>query len=211
MNQGLKAWVALIGTVGLACQPSEPPQSAATQQARPATAAPTFAGSLDSVPRDSIVAYGRSLVYDTSHAGSDAQHLVARRNGQLVVGPYARIAPEARSHRLSREDMARGRVVARIDADGPYPERGIPAGVSFVWVDSSETGWRSVVVPENASQPMAAKPMIFVQHARAEPVAEEPAQARWSWSPAGGRMTECWDCVIFWCTSQSSEAVRLIR
>lgn len=209
MNRARRASIMMIGIAAMACQRTEAPP--ATQQARPATPAPPFTAALEGATRDSIIAYGRSLTYDTSHAASDAQHLVARRNGRLVLGPYARIAPESRSHRLNREDLARGRVVARIDADGPYPERAIPAGISYLWVDSVAAGWRSVVVPEDPSQPMAARPMLFVQHRRAEPVAEEPAQARWSWSAENGTIDDCWDCMIMWCQTQSGAPVRLIR
>jgi len=190
----------------------QPGTQAAQSQVPAATAAPGFTQQIEAVPRESIVAYGRRLSFDTSHAGSDAQHLVARRAGRLVTGPYARIAPEASSHRLARGDLARGRVVARIDSEGPYLERGIPTGVSYVWIDSSASGWRSVLVPEDVTQPMAEKPLRLVRHTRSQPVQEEPAQARWSWSVEGERMGECIWCPPWdWCQTQSSAAVRLIR
>lgn len=211
--------IRLVGFVGTfavitACSRREPEQAQVSAAAQvQASAAPSFQAPIDSLPRDSIIAYGRRLTFDTSHAGSDAQHLVARRGGRLVVGPFARIAPEDRLHRLRRADLAAGRIVARIDSDGAYPERGIAAGVNYLWVDSTASGWRSVVVPEDPGQPMAVKTLRFAAHGRALPAAEEPAQARWTWSPDGGAMAECYVCPPpdFWCIVQSSEAVRLIR
>ncbi len=202
----------LILVSGCRGAPEERPATPGAGGAGAATQAPLFAQGVEAVPRESVIAYGRRLTFDTSHAASDAQHLVTRRAGQLLIGPYARIAPEAGSHRLTRANLASGRVIARIDSDGPYPERGIPQGVSYLWVDSGAGGWRSIVVPEAVDQPMAEKPLLLVRHNRSQPIPAEPAQARWTWSAEGQRMGECFWCPPWdWCQTQSSAALRMIR
>ncbi len=115
--------------------------------------------------------------------------------------------------RLGRGELVRGRIVARIESDGAYAERGIPAGVSYVWVDSSSSGWRSVIVPEDSSQPMAVKPIHFTRHGRTETVSEPPAQARWTWWAASGGMGECFMCMPpeYWCIIHTSDSLVLIR
>jgi hypothetical protein len=116
---------------------------------RPVPAAP-FA-SFDAASRAELVAYGRSLTFDTSYHASDTRRLMSRMNGRIVEGPIGKVMPEIGSTSVGLEDMAHGRILWRIEVDDAYPEQGFAKGVNYIWVDSSATGWRAVVVPENAT------------------------------------------------------------
>ncbi len=173
------------------------------------TPPPPFAGLVNTTPRGAVLAYGRSLQFDTSHAAADAQHLVVRRDGQLVIGPYALLAPEMGSAGMQRSSLGAGRIVARITTDGPYPELGLATGENYMWVDSVQGGWRVVFVPADSSQPMASRPMGYREHRRVTPLAREPASARWTGTD---QPEPCWPCwPVGWCDTEMNAPITLIQ
>jgi hypothetical protein len=146
-----------------------------------------------------------------SHPASDAQHLVVRRGGQLVAGPYAHLAPQAGNENLTRDELGLGRIVARVVSDGPLPEAGIAAGTNYVWVDSLTGAFRIVMVPENATQPLVRLAMGFRAHQRAAPLAVESPTARWTAMPEASAPQMCWSCPLLWCYSDLSVTPSAMR
>ncbi|MGH7537064.1 MAG: hypothetical protein ACREMF_00390 [Gemmatimonadales bacterium] len=117
------------------------------------TAAPSFTMNVDSVSRDSILAYAISLHYDTVSGAGDEQRLMVGSScpGTCTYGPLARIEPQSGSHAADTADLAAGRIIARIiTTDSAYPKLGLRGGfTTYWWVDKKgpENNWRSVMVP----------------------------------------------------------------
>jgi len=160
-------------------------------QAPAATAAPPFSERVETVPRDTILAYAGRLAFDTSIAASDAQHLTLRRDDATVVGPFAQIAPERGAGSLSRAQLASGRIIARVSASDAYPPLGLSRGVNYLWVDSVPSGWRGVIVPANPVEQLQTMPLDYK---RDGPHTCWPPRAAWATSPfplAGGPAWVC--------------------
>lgn len=114
----------------------------------------------DSVPRDSILAYARSLVFDTNYGAGDSQRLMLgttcppwAMGGNCTYGPLASIQPQVGSYRIpDSATLAAGRIIARIvTVDSQYAKLGLRGGdTTYWWVDTKgPMGWRSVLVPSN--------------------------------------------------------------
>jgi len=117
-----------------------------------ATPPPHFA-TLREATRAELIAYGQSLQYDTTQPAMDARYLVVPRGGQLTIGPYATLAPEigaANTH----DGLSQGRIFARLTLSEALPEAGLPAGITYVWVDSAGPGLRAMLVPGVDSFPI---------------------------------------------------------
>ena len=88
-------------------------------------------------------AQARQLVADsvfdlTQHGVADSQHLVVTQPGPPVVralGPYARAWPRIDNHRQDPQDLV-GRIAALIVSDSAYAALSLPAGSSYVYVES---------------------------------------------------------------------------
>src|SRR2546422_476004 len=95
-----------------------------------------------------------------SEIGADSA-LVDFRQG-LIGGKdarRARIEPERRSFRLTAQQAAQGRIIARIRSDDTIPSLGLGPWWTWWWVDSIGTGgWRSVFIPENGKPPYHVPP-----------------------------------------------------
>jgi len=135
--------------------------------------------------RAAVLEYAHRLKFDSlPHGAGDRQRLttldpIARRD---VLGPLAQVLPERRARGNTWYSLERGRIVARITTDGPYTTLGLPAGVSYVWIDSlrpsdSTSIGRAIVIPEDASVAATRLPVLYWK----DPYAghgREPA-ARW--------------------------------
>lgn len=164
-------------------------------QAPAATAAPPFSARVETVPRDTILAYASRLAFDTSIAASDAQHLLLRRGDAVVVGPFAQIAPERGAGSLSKAQLASGRIIARVSASDSYPPLGLSRGVSYLWADSAPGGWRAVVVPANPAEQLRTVPLGYK---RGDSLALahtcSPTRAAWATSPYPLAGSPWWVC-----------------
>jgi hypothetical protein len=132
---------ALLGATG--CCPKTP---------RP-TPAPRFA-SFAAASRADLLTYARSLQFDTVQPAMDAQYLVYGDSAHLQVGPFAQLAPEIGAGSISAAALRAGRILARIVLDGPFPAGSLSTGATYVWVDSTPHGFRSIFVPESDSAPI---------------------------------------------------------
>ena len=120
-----------------------------------ATRGPSFpAESIRTVSLERIKAYANSLKFD-SVLGADSA-LVDFRQG-LIGGKTARLAriePESTSFRLTAQEAAQGRIIARIRSEDTIPSLGLGPAWTWWWVDSIGTGhWRSVLIPEHGKPP----------------------------------------------------------
>jgi hypothetical protein len=122
-----------------------------------------LAPSPEATSREAFLAYASSLEFigaDWDNQLGDEQPLVYPvgdpRNAAISAAtPVARVEPEARAKRLSREQAARGRVVGRILSTGSYEPLGVHAGVNYVWLDNlSGRAWRGLIIPANPAAPI---------------------------------------------------------
>lgn len=156
--------------------------------------------------REEALAYARQLEFaegDRHHWAWDQQHLDVvetdeQGNRQVVRGPLGTIWPEVNSHANSEEALERGRILARIELNAPYPKLGLPAGVSYLWVDTvpavqqpratrtagqaeaqDTARFRAVIVPEDPEAEPSVRPVYYIAQDKPLPM----ALARWRWSP----------------------------
>jgi hypothetical protein len=128
------------------------------------TRPPPFADRVEMVERGALVAYGRSLVFDTSFGVSDVRHLTWSEDGKVVLGPIAQLAPERGAHLVLRAQLAQGRILGRVRTSGAVRGLGLPQGESYLWADSVEGAFRWVVIPVNADEPLRAMPLHIETH-----------------------------------------------
>lgn len=117
----------------------------------------------DSTQFDDLLAYARRIPYESSAHGMADSALLTDTAGGLRVPVKAWIAPARGANfvsygNLSGTGRGQGRVVARVTVDTAgggvgYPLLNLPAGVSYVWVDSlalqDTTGhFRALIIPD---------------------------------------------------------------
>lgn len=143
---------------------------------------------------DSVLAYARRLGYDsTTHNAPDSTLIVDTVGGSVHI-TKAWIAPEAGAIYIPQHDLygtgpGKGRVVARIRVDTTYGHRGypelhLPAGVSYIWVDSLElhdtTGtFRAFVIPDSSGGSVVRLPAAHSHYFRSRWAFSNFAMARW--------------------------------
>lgn len=118
---------------------------------------PPFQGDIDRASRTEILAYARSLPYETSFGAGDDQRLLVRQDSVSRYGPNARIEAMKGAAGLTKEDLARGRFVARLlnrDQE-PYPKLALGSrDTTYWWVDSVATGqWRALYISSDSTIP----------------------------------------------------------
>jgi hypothetical protein len=142
---------------------------------------------------DSVLAYARRLGYDsTTHNAPDSTLIVDTVGGSVHI-TRAWIAPAAGANNVPQHELygtgpGMGRVVARIRVDTTYGHRGypelhLPAGVSYIWVDSLElrdtTGtFRAFVIPDPGDS-VIRLPALHSHYYRSRRAFSNFAMARW--------------------------------
>jgi hypothetical protein len=95
--------------------------------------------------------YASQLHFDSVAGAADARvvDFDEGRSGKNRASP-ARIEPEESSHLLSEEELAQGRIIARIFTKAQYPDAGVGPGWTWWWVDRNGAGgtWRSIYISE---------------------------------------------------------------
>jgi hypothetical protein len=132
-------WLLVAGVlaVGVGCQRGN--VGTRREQGPRATPAPTFQ-TIGAATRADLLAYAHGLQFDTTRPAMDAQHLLVPQGGHLAVGPYAELSPEIGTAAISHEDLAHGRILARLSLDQPCPQAGLARGATYIWVDSAAGG-----------------------------------------------------------------------
>lgn len=143
--------------------------------------------------RAAVLAYAATLQFDTITHGADDRQALTLVDSSAVppkdtVGPIGTIWPEQNTHRNSPSDlMGVGRIIARIHSTHPYPRLGLPAGISYLWVDSlvmvtRDSGrGRMIIIPADSTQPISRRDMKFLRDPHGAP--ERQAMARWKYYP----------------------------
>jgi len=116
---------------------------------------PPFQGDIDRAPRADVLAYARGLPYETSFGAGDDQRLLVRQDSIIRYGPNARIEAMKGAAGLTRDDLARGRIVARLLNRDQEPYAKLALGsrdTTYWWVDSVATGqWRSLYISSDST------------------------------------------------------------
>ena len=88
--------------------------------------------------------YAESLRFDPVYGAADSQR-VNWRSGRLDGGKWSVIEPEEGAWALDSNQLAEGRVIARIKSDTVYKQLGYGRRWTYWWVDKrGQRGWRSV-------------------------------------------------------------------
>lgn len=114
-----------------------------------ATLKPTFtAENILTVSLDSVKKYADRLQFDEG-LGADSE-LVDFERGQIGTGTSAKIEPERGSYRLEAQDLAAGRIIARIRTATEVRKLGFGPWWTWWWVDKHGPGgtWRSIYIAE---------------------------------------------------------------
>jgi hypothetical protein len=141
--------VATTATIGALSASTSSVRAHASHEGARATPAAPFA-SLEAATKVEIMAYARSLTFDTSHHAADNRRLPGLRSD--ADGPWATLAPEVGSATLSDDAVARGRIVGRITVDGPQTALGLAKGDNYIWVDKIAGQFRMIVIPAAATK-----------------------------------------------------------
>ena len=116
------------------------------------------AESILTVSLDRIKRYADNLHFDEG-LGSDSE-LVDFERGQIGTGTPAKIEPEVDSYLLDRQDLASGRIIARIRTATEVRQLGFGPWYTWWWVDKHGPGdtWRSIYIAETEKSPADRRP-----------------------------------------------------
>jgi hypothetical protein len=203
------AAVLAAGALSLACrlERGEYPGGAAPPPAgaREGAAKGDFAG---------VVAYARTLPYDTLRGSGDRQRLMLgtrcspwEKGSDCRYGPLVTIQPEHDAHRIPDTlDLARGRVVARVTtADSAYAKLNVwPNDTTYWWMDRVGRKWRAVLLSSNPEHPAVIDTnAVWHPSERGGPAVWRQAIARFAWSD---RDESLWATCLAWgCCSLGDE------
>jgi hypothetical protein len=158
-----------------------PPGGTQSQVGRQDIPAPPWRGPIDSVSLAQVVAYARSLMYDTTRTAQDSVQL---RSGS-VVGPYAHIQEVAGTSGMPMAVVDSGRVVARVVrlTPGDFPPLGIRADTTYLWLDLVDDSARALWIPGDTTGSLGPEPVRrhYLRQGAAEHEAEAGiAGAKWT-------------------------------
>lgn len=129
--------------------------------------------------RSEVIAYARTLDFDTASDASDSRRLSSLPCSNCTFGPVATIQPERGTVSLTPAELATGRIIARIlnrDAEAWSDFALTPNDTTYVWVDSLAGGWRMIYVPNQQEAQMLVRPMVISHHPE---TLHDRAEARW--------------------------------
>lgn len=197
MSALIRIVVAVVTTgVATACRTERveqvPPPAAPPADVRAGAAKGDFAP---------VVAYARTLEYDTVAGAGDRQRLMVGRRcppwapgGDCRYGPLARIEPQSHAHQIPDTfDLAAGRVVARIiTTDSAYRKLNLRANdTTYWWVDrpgGREGNWRAVFLSSDPGVHPVIVTNARLWHLAGRRSAERPyTERRYSWGHASAR------------------------
>ena len=162
------------------------------------TRAPPFDTDVNEITHSELLAYGRSLDYDTVAGAGDRQRLMLGNcPANCRHGPLVRIEPERGTAALEIDDLAKGRIIGRIineDTLG-YPKLRLqPRDTVYWWVDRVDRdkgAGRSLFISTVDSTSGRQQPgaLVFTVHSEYQ---WRQAIARWVWSDADeGSWSSC--------------------
>jgi hypothetical protein len=133
---------------------------ACTKEPRP-TPAPPFAGKpIAGVPNSDVVAYARTLQFDSTAPGADTI-TIRTPTGDTI---HLTAAPEVGAAALSDSAAEAGRVIARVHSSAPFGPLGASAGTTYFWVSGSGENARGVMIPEDSLSRRYDRPLLLRTH-----------------------------------------------
>jgi len=147
-------------------------------------------------------AYVPRLQFDTtSYAGDEQRLMLGHYPGDAHYGPLVRIEPESRAYLLSRDDLAHGRIIARLInySDEPYPKLGLaPHSVTYWWaqVPEGKFAGRSVFISaDNKTGRIVSRTVTTLTFEEHPGRAYAARASRWIWSDDDEKgWTPCGGC-----------------
>jgi hypothetical protein len=145
--------IGIVVTLASGCskgnhKPPQEPQAA--YGTKPSYPAPKFAAeSVLTVSFHRIRAYADSLHFETTLGAADELPIdFERRRIGTERGSQTRIEPESTSYQLSEQELAQGRIIARLRSEAEVPKLGLGPRWTWWWVDQHgpEGSWRSVFI-----------------------------------------------------------------
>ena len=148
--------IGLVVTWAGGCSKGEqrPPQEPqAAYGTKPNYPKPTFpAESVLTVSFDRIRAYADSLHFETTLGAADELLIDFKRDRVGTErAQVMRIEPESASYRLLSQELAQGRIIARLRSGAEVPKLGLGPRWTWWWVDKHgpRDTWRSVFIAES--------------------------------------------------------------
>ncbi len=166
---------------------------AACAEIRTPAPSPLVTNAAAPAQRAAVLAYAKSLQFDTiTHGAGDQQALTLLDSSAVppkdTIGPIGTILPERNTHHNTEADLSGvGRIVARIYSTGPYPKLGLTRGLTYFWVDSlvmitPDSGrGRAIFIPADSSQPVTIRALKFTTDRGG--ARERQPMARWRYYP----------------------------
>ncbi len=131
-----------------------------SHQVRP-TPAPPFAGKpIDSVSTADVIAYAGTLQFDSTRPASDTLTVITPP-GDTV---HLEVEPELGSGALSKEDVAAGRIIARVHSNVAFPPLGLGAGTTYFWINGAGERAHGVMIPADSQFRRFTRPLIVRDH-----------------------------------------------
>ena len=153
----------------------------------------------DAGNRGDVIAYARTLDFDTASDAGDTRPLSTPACVACAVGPLATIQPERGTVSLSQAELASGRIIARIvnrNAEGWSDLALTPRDTTYLWVDSLAGSWRMMFVPNRKDAEMVVRPMRIKYHPA---TGHDRAEARWRISSRTGAVQPWERCIKTGC------------
>lgn len=162
-----------------------------------ATPAPPVPITQGDSARRAILAYGRTLQFDTSEYVTDEQYLLLPSPTGVTVGPWLSVSPAVGSTALTHEAVVAGRIIGRAILRG---RRGTVT--AYLYVDSTAAGRRALWAAEG--YPLMIGSLKIHERTRGAPNIKQP--------PTALSAFVCWPCSFTWCgdTTMSRSLSRVI-
>jgi hypothetical protein len=129
-------------------------------QVRP-TPAPSFSGRpIDSVSTADVNAYAATLQFDSTKPASDTL-TVQTPTGDTV---HLEVEPEIGTVALSAQDLAAGRILARIRSSAAFPPLGVASGANYFWVSGEGERAHAVMIPADSLARRVRRPLVLHHH-----------------------------------------------
>lgn len=107
---------------------------------------------VDSVAFDSIRSYAHGLKFNSRLYAADIRRVKFDSQGKSKVDPLgdsARIEPELGAWALDSNELAQGRIIARIRTDSAHSATGYGPWWTWWWVDKRGGQWRSLLLSDS--------------------------------------------------------------
>jgi len=106
---------------------------------------------VDAIAFDSIRAYAHTLQFTTALYAADVRRVKFDSLKSKVdpLGDSARIEPESGAWALDSNELAQGRIIARIRTDSAHSATGYGPWWTWWWVDRKGGQWRSLLLSDS--------------------------------------------------------------